>query len=105
MDFRQFLLQQDFGLLLALLETIGITAREGFVAKFFQRLREFEAEFPMVYVECWTPDDYEVASGNETSVDWNAPHHVETAGALNRRFDATIGTNWDRLAESAAQPT
>ena len=63
----------------------------------FQALRE---KYPMVYLEAWTPDDFVFHEGDTDdapSVDWNHPFHETTADNLRRHFDATIGTNWDRI--------
>ena len=76
-----------------------------------QALRE---KWPQVYLEAWTPDDFDFAVAMreaETSIieceleachaDWNDPKHVETARRLDRYADADCGTNWYRVADAA----
>ena len=58
----------------------------------------------MVYVECWTPEDFSVAEdGDESSepVDWNDPKHIEASDCLSHYFDANYGTNWERVRDAA----
>jgi hypothetical protein len=68
-------------------------------AAFHGDLQALRAKYPMVYVECWTPDDFVVdEDGNSPDiVDWNHPLHETTADNLYRHFDANYGTNWDRV--------
>ena len=68
----------------------------------FQALRK---KYPMVYLEAWTPDDFVFDPDKDDDdddttpapVDWSHPFHEITADNLHRHFDATIGTNWDRI--------
>ena len=66
----------------------------------------------MTYIEAWTPDDFVSDSDKDDDdyddddttpapVDWNHPFHEITADNLRRHFDATIGTNWDRIREES----
>ena len=66
----------------------------------------------MVYLEAWTPDDFVSDSDKDDDdyddddttpapVNWNHQLHEITADNLRRHFDATIGTNWDRIREES----
>lgn len=71
--------------------------------EFFKALKKLQDKFPMVYVETWTPSDFNVNNaGDEVGdTDWNDPKWSSVAFRLRRNFDAEIGTNWDTVAAAA----
>ena len=76
---------------------------------FFEDLETLRRKWPMVYVEVWTPDDFDEAvsmrSGEDEArpADWGDPKHLETARRLDKRFDAEAGTFWERVADCAGE--
>ena len=68
---------------------------------FHKDLQAFRKKYPMVYVEVWTPSDYDASQGI-SSTNWDDPAHIDTTQRLTRHFDASIGTNWDRIALEAS---
>jgi hypothetical protein len=67
-------------------------------AAFWNDLKEFQAKYPMCYIESWTPGDFVSTSGQDTcGANWNAQKHITTAGSLSHHFDAEYGTNWERI--------
>ena len=76
---------------------------------FFEDLETLRRKWPMVYVEAWTPDDFDDAvsmvsgEGEAVPADWGDPKHLETARLLDKRFDAEAGTFWERVADCAGE--
>jgi len=66
---------------------------------FFEELKALRAKYPMVYLEVWTPQDFDsvLQDEDEKDADWTDPVHVNTAGMLEHHCDPSIGTNWDRI--------
>lgn len=70
--------------------------------RFFQDLAALRAKYPMVYVETWTPEDFDFATnsvGNEAvpPANWLDAKHEVTVDNLRHHFDADHGTNWERV--------
>ena len=79
---------------------------------FHDDLQALREKYPMTYIEAWTPDDFVSDSDKDDDdyddddtapapVNWNHQLHEITADNLRRHFDATIGTNWDRIREES----
>ena len=71
---------------------------------FYEDFKAFQAKYPMVYLEAWTPEDFSVDEDGDASPDpvhRNNPVHITTADNLDRYFDAEFGTNWDRVRDAA----
>lgn len=67
-------------------------------AAFWSALSALKAEYPMCYIESWTPGDFVSTSGDGTGdANWTAKKHLATAGSLEHHFDAEHGTNWERI--------
>ena len=49
-----------------------------------------------VYVEVWEPGDFGMA--------WDSNEAQGVASKLSHDFDATIGTNWDRIEDAGGEP-
>ena len=67
---------------------------------FYDDLRAFRAQYPMCYIEAWTPTDYVNApmdANGDEAADWNDDDHVFTTSRLEDTFDANQGTNWDAI--------
>lgn len=74
-------------------------------ATFLEDLKQLRKRYPMVYFETWTPDDFQTALQGSTEdaegdADWTDGFHIETADTLQLRFDASLGTNWDRIRDA-----
>ena len=59
---------------------------------FLQDLVDLREKYPMVYIEAWTPVDFDV--------DWNSEQAEHMASRLYDRFDANYGTNWDDIHDA-----
>lgn len=70
---------------------------------FYAEFKEFRTKYPMCYLEAWTPEDFDVDGNGEPKeeVDWNERRWRRIAARLGHEFDASIGTNWDRVGEVA----
>lgn len=64
------------------------------VGPFLERLKEFRDEFPMCYIEAWTPQDFEQSV--MASVD--DEQCLVVADELYQCFDAHIGTQWSTVS-------
>ena len=88
---------------------VGSTTNNNPADTFFKDLQEFRDKYPMVYVECWNPEDFvdktdnsetgpeTIPNSSPNQVDWNNPLHEITADNLYHNFDANYGTNWERV--------
>lgn len=74
---------------------------------FYKELRDFQAKYPMCYVEAWTPEDYDSVDADyndedpepKSYTDWNKDVHCDTTSKLYKYFDANYGTSWERIRE------
>lgn len=77
-------------------------------SSFFGDLQKLRDKFPQVYLEAWTPDDFEFIRENKNDpdspwssdimlADWSDPQWIDVAAELYRQFDANNGTNWISL--------
>jgi len=72
-------------------------------ARFAKDLARLRAKYPMVYIETWNPDDYHDSCKDVTddsSADWAEDRHLDTTAILEHNFDASQGTNWDRIRDA-----
>lgn len=74
-------------------------------SSFFADLQELRNKYPQVYLEAWTPDDYEFIRENKNDsesawdseallADWSEPQWIAVADQLYHQFDANNGTSW-----------
>lgn len=68
---------------------------------FYGALKELKSRYPMCYLEAWTPEDFCLDENNEAKddIDWSERRWKRMASRLGHEFDASIGTNWDRVGE------
>jgi hypothetical protein len=71
--------------------------------KFFRSLVKLKKKYPMVYVEVWTPEDFDSEMGrefNKPTTDWNDKKWVEVSESLDDQFDANHGTSWFLISDT-----
>lgn len=68
---------------------------------FYDDLKELRAKYPMCYLEAWTPEDFDLDENGEPKdeVDWKSRVWKRVAARLGHEFDASVGTNWERVGE------
>lgn len=71
---------------------------------FVADLCAFRQKYPMVYIEAWTPTDFELSvaliGDPEDIEEWDCPKHLLIVDFINKNFSASRGTNWDALADA-----
>jgi hypothetical protein len=80
-------------------------------SSFFCDLQKLREKYPQVYLEAWTPDDFEFISESRDEpetpwsdermlADWSDPQWIAIADRLYHQFDANNGTTWLSLAHA-----
>jgi hypothetical protein len=74
-------------------------------SSFFGDLQKLRDKYPQVYLEAWTPDDFEFIREDKDDsespwdsdtmlADWSDPQWIDISNRLYKQFDANVGTSW-----------